>query len=305
MHLVLWLLLTQVPTWAAFHSACITGTWWHMWLNADWALLLQEKTWNSQWRVEWCQTEEEVFLSCPLPPKSPHHCGGPGLGSWITMGQTPPGWPSSIQAEDVETPAVKQKTHWNRDLQPSTCVWALKVDHLLTLSLTSEKQPAHSRAEWKCLKLLLALNSEQNPRIQKKKLHELDWFFLSDRANLFCLLVWTAASLSVAPWTDNGHAFPRQGESFLLSPFHPPDEVRVKAEAGNGCATREIIQLLDQRGHTRGLITSSQPAKRPRAGVPQLATLIYWNMGRVLRLMLCFVWKCPLNTSPCVIFLPE
>lgn len=121
------------------------------------------------------------------PSQSPHHCGGPGLGSWITMGQTPPGWPSSIQAEDVETPAVKQKTHWNRDLQPSTCVWVLKVDHLLTLSLTSEKQPAHSSAEWKCLKLLLALNSKQNPTIQKK-LDELELCCLIEQVFLFVSL---------------------------------------------------------------------------------------------------------------------
>lgn len=82
----------------------------------------------------------------------------------------------------------------------------------------------------------------------------------------------------MALWIDNGNTFPAQGGSFSLSPFHPPDEeVRVKADAGNGCATWEIIQLSDQRGHTRGLITSSstvgQPAWPPRAGVPQLATL--------------------------------
>lgn len=53
------------------------------------------------------------------------------------------------------------------------------------------------------------------------------------------------------------------GWEFSLSPFHPPDEVRVEAEAGNGCATWEIIQLSDQRGHTRGLITSGRTAGRP------------------------------------------
>lgn len=33
---------------------------------------------------------------------------------------------------------------------------------------------------------------------------------------------------------------------------------KKKPEAGNGRATREIILLSDQRGHTRGLITSEQ-----------------------------------------------
>lgn len=49
---------------------------------------------------------------------------------------------------------------------------------------------------------------------------------------------------------------------------------KVKAEAGNGCATWEIIQLSDQRGHTRGLITSwstaGQPARKPKAGVSKV-----------------------------------
>lgn len=66
--------------------------------------------------------------------------------------------------------------------------------------------------------------------------------------------------------------------------------MRVKAEAGNGCATWEIIQLSDQRGHTRGLITSSstagQPARRPGACVSQLATLTYLNVVHVVHLML-------------------
>lgn len=93
----------------------------------------------------------------------------------------------------------------------------------------------------------------------------------------------------MALWIDNGNTFFRAGWEFSLSPFHPPDEVRVKAEAGNGCATWEIIQLSDQRGHTRGLITSSstagQPARRPGACVSQLAILTYLNVG-VVHLML-------------------
>lgn len=95
------------------------------WLSSSCA---GRKTSNFQWllRLGRCQTEEEEVF-CPVPSSlSPHLCGAPRLGSWITMGQAPLGWPSSIQVEDVETPAVKQKTHWNRDLQPSTCVWPLK-----------------------------------------------------------------------------------------------------------------------------------------------------------------------------------
>lgn len=99
-----------------------------------------------------------------------------------------------------------------------------------------------------------------------------------------------ARGLCVALWIDNGNTFFRAGWEFSLSPFHPPDEVRVKAEAGNGCATWEIIQLSDQRGHTRGLITSSstagQPVRRPGACVSQLATLTYLNVVRVVHQML-------------------
>lgn len=82
----------------------------------------------SQMRLVSDRGGDFLFLSSSsVPPSwSPHLRGAPRLGSWITIGQTPPSWPSSIQVEDVDTPAVKQKTHWNRDLQPSTCVWALK-----------------------------------------------------------------------------------------------------------------------------------------------------------------------------------
>ena len=92
--------------------------------------------------------EGRGFFPVPLPstpsPVTPP-LGAPRLGSWITMGQTPPGWPSSIQVEDVETPAVKQKTHWNRDLQPSTCVWFAGVDHLLTEESVSTQRKEAGR----------------------------------------------------------------------------------------------------------------------------------------------------------------
>lgn len=81
--------------------------------------------------------------------------------------------------------------------------------------------------------------------------------------------------------TDNGNTLSVQGGGFRsrLS-THPCDGVRVEAEAGNGHATWEIIQLSDQRGHTRGLITSStagQLVQSPRAGASQLATLTLRN----------------------------
>ncbi|KAI3365187.1 hypothetical protein L3Q82_010288, partial [Scortum barcoo] len=77
-------------------------------------------------------------------------------------------------------------------------------------------------------------------------------------------------SLCVCVW-HCGLTIATRFSVFYALASRPADEVRVKAEAGNGRATWEIIQLSDQRGHTRGLITSSstatQPTRRPRAAL--------------------------------------
>lgn len=57
--------------------------------------------------------------------------------------------------------------------------------------------------------------------------------------------------LHVALWADNGNMLSAHGCRFFapaVPPTHPPDGMRVKAEAGNDCATWEIIQLSDQSG---------------------------------------------------------
>lgn len=106
-----------------------------------------------------------------------------------------------------------------------------------------------------------------------------------------------AQVLCVALWSDNGNTFFSTGWEFLLSLFHPPDEVRVKAEAENGCATWEIIQLSDQRGHTRGLIIppAALLAKEEEEEAPQLAALTCWNI-------VTSVWKYSRHNIMCSVF---
>lgn len=57
---------------------------------------------------------------------------GAGAGLWMPEDSL---WPFSVQVDDVETPAIKQKTHWKQDLQWSTCDFEGSWVHLVTVFL--------------------------------------------------------------------------------------------------------------------------------------------------------------------------
>lgn len=91
------------------------------------------------------------------------------------------------------------------------------------------------------------------------------------------------------------------GWEFFSSHLSPPAcEVRVKAEAGNGCATWEIIQLSDQRGHTRGLITPAVSRTTcEESWCVSHTPLTFWNIICILHPMLLLSWKDSLNSTQC------